>query len=71
MTIKARGRGRATTYEEKASGVKAAAGRQRENEIYSRGSGLASDSLLRALIKRAQLAPTHYYTMSIDFGLQS
>lgn len=35
--MKARGRGRATTYEEKASGVKAAAGRQRENEIYIQG----------------------------------
>lgn len=45
--------------------------RQKENEIFSRGSGLASDSLLGALIKRVQLAPTHYYTMSIDFGLES
>lgn len=54
---KSDGRGRATTYEEKAPGLEAAAGRQQENEIYSKGSRLASDALLRALIKRAQLAP--------------
>lgn len=44
---------------------------KKENEIFSLGNRLTSDSLLRALIKCAQLAPSHYYTMSIDFGLES
>lgn len=44
---------------------------KKENEIFLLGNRLTSDSLLRALIKCPQLAPSHYYTMSIDFGLES
>lgn len=44
---------------------------KKEKEIFSLGQRMASDSLLGGLIKCAQLASTHYYSMSIDFGLKS
>lgn len=44
--------------------------KEREWDVF-REKQAESVWLLGALIKRAQLAPTHYYTMSIDFGLES